>query len=482
MNPSIPPVPQTERTPPPLSNAEAERLLSVHHKEDMLDLFANDPDREIRQLGQIALRRSPLSIDDAFALGDLCAQRVLLDDQLRVFYVGKALAAYRRAASRAANGVDRVLAERAVLRFAGWVCAVAQALPDARNIAVALWAAAEVPVEDQPAELQERLIDLLRIYPVGPSGGITLDGRYGAGLQETVGAAAGVPGITDTQDEFEPDPRVYSDAYNPALAQDAGADFAAADGPTARAEGAFSAVDMPRPSAGVHRVPAEAAAGDEFVPGERIEDRYEVAHVLRGGMGVVYLCYDHEQRAPVAIKSFQSRFFGNERAVARFVQEALTWIRLEKHTHIVQARLVRTIKDRPHIFLEHVSGPEGLGSDLQAWIDHSRISLPQAVTFALHIALGMQHAVRKVPGLVHRDLKPANILVSHDEVAKVTDFGLVRSVDAAYVPPASEADEDVSRLTRGGAIVGTAPYMSPEQCRAEDVDERSDIYAFGCIL
>src|SRR5690606_5185704 len=119
---------------------------------------------------------------------------------------------------------------------------------------------------------------------------------------------------------------------------------------------------------------------------------------------------------------------------------------------------------------------------LRSWIEHNRIHLPQAVTFAYHIAAGMQHATARVAGLVHRDLKPANILVTHDEIAKVTDFGLVRSVDLADVPPPEDGEDDLNRLTRGGAIVGTAPDMAPEQCRAEDVDERSDIYAFGCIL
>ncbi|MEO0561853.1 MAG: hypothetical protein AAF125_07060, partial [Chloroflexota bacterium] len=112
---------------------------------------------------------------------------------------------------------------------------------------------------------------------------------------------------------------------------------------------------------------------NEFEVGDKIEDRYDVVDVKRGGMGIVYLCYDHQERTPVAIKSFQSRFLKNERAVARFTQEALTWIRLEKHRYIVQARLVQTISGRPHIILEHISGPEGLGADLRSWIDHNRI-------------------------------------------------------------------------------------------------------------
>ena len=66
---------------------------------------------------------------------------------------------------------------------------------------------------------------------------------------------------------------------------------------------------------------------------------------------------------------------------------------LEKHRHIVQARLVQNVKDRPHIILEHVSGPEDMEADLRSWIDHKRLRrVTKSVEFALHIALGMRHA------------------------------------------------------------------------------------------
>ncbi|NJL92636.1 MAG: serine/threonine protein kinase [Anaerolineae bacterium] len=175
----------------------------------------------------------------------------------------------------------------------------------------------------------------------------------------------------------------------------------------------------------------------------------------------------------------------NERAVARFMQEALTWIRLEKNLYIVQALKVQNVHNRPHIILESIVGPEGLGPDLSSWIKHKRLTLETVLRYALHICLGMQYAVEKVPGLVHRDLKPANILVRYDGIAKVSDFSLVRSLQADDLPEGGVADFSAGgpqRLTRDGAIVGTAPYMSPEQAQAHAVDLRSDIYAFGSVL
>jgi hypothetical protein len=108
-----------------------------------------------------------------------------------------------------------------------------------------------------------------------------------------------------------------------------------------------------------------------FRMGDVIGNRYAIRHIVRGGMGIIYLCYDQEARETVAIKTFQGRFLDSERAFARFVQEARTWIRLEKHPHIVQARLVKEygnerVKTRPHIILEHIVGPEGLGPDLKS--------------------------------------------------------------------------------------------------------------------
>ena len=127
-------------------------------------------------------------------------------------------------------------------------------------------------------------------------------------------------------------------------------------------------------------------------------------------------------------------------------------------------------------------------ADLRSWIDSKRLTLAQVMKFALHIALGMQHAQRKSPGLVHRDLKPGNIMVTHEAIAKITDFGLVRSVekeilpDADDIPTLHESSFHHERLTRIDAVVGTPPYMAPEQIKSRNVDIRADIYSFGIVL
>lgn len=202
-------------------------------------------------------------------------------------------------------------------------------------------------------------------------------------------------------------------------------------------------------------------ASEFYKIGDKIGGRYEVSAIHHGAMGVVYGCFDHQTKLSRALKTVRSRHLHDKQVLSLFESEAAVWISLEKHPYIVRAYLVERFNKLPYVITEYVRGPEGMEGDLCGWLGHPRLTLPVAVTMALQIAQGMQHAVRKVPNLVHRDLKPANILVSGDGKAMVTDFGLVESV-------------------RAGA--GTPAYMSPEQWREDALDARSDIYAYGCIL
>jgi tetratricopeptide (TPR) repeat protein len=618
----LPPVPQTGRTPGDPSDP---RLLPERRDHQPGDLFANDPHPDVRAVGRLVLRRrrSSALINDLLALGDICARQCLAPDgRLRIYYLGKALLAYRRAAIMTERvkltpgdaQAFRQEAQRIIDALIAWTVAAADELPLRRNIAVALWAAAEYddPLQAQDIDSDQTISDIVSSdedYPSLPLdappqpfsdlgvhlgllylGNRSLDaviarllGRYrdlltGFALPNSADAPQAATDASSTRESSAVSlrPRPSRDGRDTSAELDITELTDIADAPNqaalesilsesvafseTRAEPAAPGwvIDAdPADSAGAAPELADEAANDapkigshtdvlrqgdlalgrllesdpdaradtaapddEFGVGSLIDARYEVVSIKRGGMGVVYLCYDRHQRESVAIKSFQSRFFNNDRARARFEQEALTWFRLEKHRHIVQARRVEKFDGRPHLILEHVSGPEGLDADLRSWIERKRLTLPLVVKFGLHIALGMQHAVAKMPGLVHRDLKPANILVTHDEIAKVTDFGLVRSVDGdsptlngssgdrsgedmLTTPPlsgsaapgtqpgitgtapasgATPATHDDEPLTRVGALVGTLPYMSPEQCQAKPVDLRSDIYAFGCLL
>ncbi len=214
------------------------------------------------------------------------------------------------------------------------------------------------------------------------------------------------------------------------------------------------------------RLASEAAGGQpdtgEFYElGDKIGGRYEVSAIHHGELGVVYGCFDHQTKLPRALKTVRARHASDKQVFSLFESEAAVWISLEKHPYIVRAYLVERFKNLPYVITEYMRGPEGMEGDLRGWLGHPRLTLPVAVTMALQIAQGMQHAVRKVPNLVHRDLKPGNILVNGDGKAMVTDFGLVHAAQSG---------------------AGTPAYMSPEQWRAEALDARSDIYAYGCIL
>jgi tetratricopeptide (TPR) repeat protein len=217
------------------------------------------------------------------------------------------------------------------------------------------------------------------------------------------------------------------------------------------------------------------------------QKRWEIYKVLGGGMGTVYIVYDHEFREPFAAKTFQDELFKRNPMVAeRFTQEALAWTKLDRHENIAQARFVENIQGKPFLFLEYVSG-----GDLSDWIGTPRLSedLPQVLRFAIQFCDGMTHALSK--GIqAHRDIKPANCLITEDHTLKVTDFGLAKVFDEAH--PLGGAGREVEAAnapglsigaTRTGTGAGTPPYMAPEQFDdAKHVDVRADVYSFGVML
>lgn len=213
---------------------------------------------------------------------------------------------------------------------------------------------------------------------------------------------------------------------------------------------------------------------------DRLPGGYEIRAVRRGGMGVVYMVYSPEADMPFAVKTFQRQFLMSYEAQERFKIEVRSWLRLGDHPHIVQALFVDVIDGMPHLFLEYVDGQTLLES-----IRGAPLPLPMTLDYAIQICRGMHYA-HSVHHLVHRDLKPSNVMVSTDGCVKITDFGLVKALDA-YEEPIShpEGNAPLHRfspcVTHGS--MGTPEYMAPEQWASGNaVDERTDIYAFGVVL
>ena len=253
---------------------------------------------------------------------------------------------------------------------------------------------------------------------------------------------------------------------------------------------------MPQPLA-----KAERANAVGWRVGDTVDGRYLILRVLggpgRSGMGIVYVCYDPEMHGPLALKTFQDQFLSDKATVDRFKWEAETWIRLGRHQNIVWATWVEVIQGRPYVAMEYVAGDQGYGVDLAGWIrggglrTNGQPDIPLILNFSLQLCHGMIHAKKRFEEIgkpfVHRDVKPSNIMVTQDRVVKVTDFGLVKAFAQSVQDTPSIATEHAGHqklsLSKLGGVCGTPPYMSPEQCRGEkNIDERSDIYAFGCVL
>ena len=190
---------------------------------------------------------------------------------------------------------------------------------------------------------------------------------------------------------------------------------------------------------------ADWAAGTHLGPYVLIE------RIGAGGMGEVWKARDSRLRRVVAVK----RLKGQD-----------TW-RFEK-----EARAIAAL-NHPHICQIYDVGPDHL---VMEYIDGKPLQglLPEAntVRLAIQIASALEEAHRH--GILHRDIKPANIMVTPDGTAKLLDFGLAKSIN--------DADLEVTGLTAEGAVVGTTPYMSPEQVSGKPLDARSDVFSFGAVL
>lgn len=201
----------------------------------------------------------------------------------------------------------------------------------------------------------------------------------------------------------------------------------------------------------------------DFLP-ERGQNRFEIKNIIQGGMGNIYVVYDHKLKEIFAAKTIRNEIIMRNREFYSnlFEQEALIWVNLDIHQNVAKARFFNYIGSTPVLFLEYVNG-----GDLGSWIGTHRLmkDIPQILSFAIQFCYGMIHVLSN--GIeAHRDIKPQNCLVTSDRVLKVTDFGLARIEQERY-----------------GVGGGTPEYMAPEQWDSpQHANVHSDIYSFGAML
>jgi serine/threonine protein kinase len=193
-----------------------------------------------------------------------------------------------------------------------------------------------------------------------------------------------------------------------------------------------------------------------------------------GGMGEVYRATDTVLDREVAVKILPESFAEDTDRAARFRQEAKTLASLN-HVNIAQIYGLEESDGIVAIIMELVEGPT-----LAERIERGSLAMDGAIGIAMQIIAALEAAHER--GIVHRDLKPANIKLRSDGVVKVLDFGIAK----AYGDPVTSTDSQPAVLTtpvtQTGIILGTAAYMSPEQARGLPIDQRADIWAFGCVL
>jgi hypothetical protein len=214
-----------------------------------------------------------------------------------------------------------------------------------------------------------------------------------------------------------------------------------------------------------------AADHRPIAPGARIGP-YEVRALLgRGGMGEVYRAHDPRLGRDVALKLLPTQFALDAQRLARFEREARLLAALN-HPNIASLYGIEEANGQRILVLELVHG-----STLEASVASGPMSLPEALPIAQQIVEALEAAHQH--GIIHRDLKPANIVIRPDGVVKVLDFGLAKVLDPNV---SGDAARKVTALTEAHTVIGTAPYMSPEQARGIAGDQRIDIWAFGCVL
>src|SRR5438128_9263646 len=205
-----------------------------------------------------------------------------------------------------------------------------------------------------------------------------------------------------------------------------------------------------------------------LAPGTRL-GRYEVRSLLgAGGMGEVYLAFDHDLEREIAIKVLRDGSGGSSDRLRRFMQEAKATSALH-HPNIAHVYEIGVHDDVHFIAMEFIEG-----ETLRARLARGPMPIDEIIDIATQIsgAIGAAHKA----GIVHRDIKPENVVITPDGYAKVLDFGLAKLREIR--------GEDASTLlkTTPGVAMGTISYMAPEQLDGRDITPAADVFSLGIVL
>ena len=215
---------------------------------------------------------------------------------------------------------------------------------------------------------------------------------------------------------------------------------------------------------------AESLTESTLGPGYLIGPYQIISALGSGGMGDLFLAEDTRLGRKVVIKTLPPHFTRDVERVRRFQLEARAASALS-HPNIITIYEIGQVDQLHYIAFEFIAG-----ETLRERMGRLQLKVSEALEIAMSVTAALLAA--HDAGIVHRDIKPENIMVRSDNVVKVLDFGLAKLTESNPISP----DSDTQILTEQGTVMGTAPYMSPEQARAIAMDHRTDIWSLGAVL